>query len=129
MAGAESGGGAGINFGALRERSRQELCECIDMLSGPKALVLDPSLSGPLGLVAEKQLLKAHGVEKTYHLKSEPLDTDQRRVVFIVRDSIVNVKAIAAQVRATRAFPTRRSSQTRCWRTRVLTRRDVPWRR
>ena len=50
--------GAAINFAGLRERSRRELCECLDMMPGPKALVLDPSLSGPLGLVAEKQLLK-----------------------------------------------------------------------
>ena len=54
--------------------------------------------SGPLGLVAEKQLLKEHGVEKTYHLRSEPIDTDQRRMVFLVRDSIPNMKAIASQV-------------------------------
>jgi hypothetical protein len=71
----------------------------IDKVRGPKALVLDPSLSGPLGLVAEKQLLKEHGVEKTYHLKSSPIETDQRRMVFLVRDSIQNIKAVAAQVK------------------------------
>ena len=89
---------SGPNFAALREQSRRELTACIDMIRGPKALVLDPSLSGPLGLVAEKQLLKDHGVEKTYHLRSDPLETDQRRMVFLVRDSILNMKAIAAQV-------------------------------
>jgi hypothetical protein len=91
--------GASPGFGALRERSRRELTQCIDTVQGAKALVLDPSLSGPLGLVAEKQLLKEHGVEKTYHLRCEPLDTDQRRMVFLVRDSILNMKAIAAQVK------------------------------
>ena len=95
------GGGLGAttNFSKLRDQSRRELAECIDKVRGAKALVLDPSLSGPLGLVAEKQLLKEHGVEKTYHLRAEPLETDQRAMVFVVRDSIVNMKAIAAQVR------------------------------
>eukprot|EP00277_Geminigera_cryophila_P022377 CAMPEP_0179476540 /NCGR_PEP_ID=MMETSP0799-20121207/55561_1 /TAXON_ID=46947 /ORGANISM="Geminigera cryophila, Strain CCMP2564" /LENGTH=161 /DNA_ID=CAMNT_0021286835 /DNA_START=92 /DNA_END=574 /DNA_ORIENTATION=+ len=94
---------SGPNFAALREQSRRELTACIDMIRGPKALVLDPSLSGPLGLVAEKQLLKDHGVEKTYHLRSDPLETDQRRMVFLVRDSILNMKAIAAQVKYNQA--------------------------
>ena len=40
-----------------------------------------------------------HGVEKTYHLKSAPLETDQRRMVFLVRDTILNIKAVAAQVK------------------------------
>lgn len=91
--------GATANFTVLREQSRRELTECIDRVRGPKALVLDPSLSGPLGLIAEKQLLKDHGIEKTYHLRSEPLETDQRRMVFLVRDSILNMKAVAAQVK------------------------------
>lgn len=92
-------GGAAVDLSALRERSRRELGACLDRAKGPKALVLDPSLSGPLGLIAEKQLLKDHGVEKTYHLRPEPIETDQKRVVFLVRDRIPAIKAVARQVR------------------------------
>eukprot|EP00961_Rhodomonas_salina_P220921 2986842-Rhodomonas_salina.1 len=90
---------AAVNLTALRDRARIALTECIDKMRGPKALVLDPSLSGPLGLVAEKQLLKEHGVEKTYHLRHDPIETDQRRILFLVRDKIPNMKAIASQIR------------------------------
>ena len=91
--------GAVVGLSALRDRSRRELAACIDRVKGPKALVLDPSLSGPLGLIAEKQLLKDHGVEKTYHLRLEPIETDQRCIVFLVRDRVTAMKAVARQVR------------------------------
>jgi hypothetical protein len=51
---------------------------------GGKGLVLDPKLSGPLGLIAEVSLLKEHGVEKIYHL-SDRLDTDCKNIVYLIR--------------------------------------------
>ena len=90
---------AAVNLVALRDRARTALTECVDRMRGPKALVLDPTLSGPLGLIAEKQLLKEHGVEKTYHLRHDPIETEQRRILFLVRDKIPNMKAIASQIR------------------------------
>jgi hypothetical protein len=61
-------------------------------MRGNKALVMDKALSGPLGLIAEKQLIKDHGVEKTYHLRNEPLETDQRRIMYLVRATMENMK-------------------------------------
>ena len=77
--------GAPINLAALREHSRQELMAALDSVSSPeggpgKALVLDPALSGPLGLIAEVKEFKEHGVEKIYHLLTEPLSSDSRAV-------------------------------------------------
>jgi hypothetical protein len=83
----------------LKERTRRSLTENIDRMRGPKALVIDPTLSGPLGLIAEKQLLKDHGVEKTYHLKNEPLETDQRRIMYLVREKMSNMKMIADHIK------------------------------
>ena len=45
------------DLAALREHSRQELMAALDSVSSPeggpgKALVLDPALSGPLGLIS-----------------------------------------------------------------------------
>ena len=88
-----------IRMQALKDRTRKALTDNIDRMRGPKALVIDPTLSGPLGLIAEKQLLKDHGVEKTYHLRSEPLETDQRRIMYLVREKIVNMKLIAEHIR------------------------------
>ena len=95
--------GAPINLAALREHSRQELMAALDSVSSPeggpgKALVLDPALSGPLGLIAEVKEFKEHGVEKIYHLLAEPLVSDSRALLFFVRPTIELAERVAAQV-------------------------------
>ena len=95
--------GAPINLAALREHSRQELMAALDSVSSPeggpgKALVLDPALSGPLGLIAEVKEFKEHGVEKIYHLLAEPLACDARALLFFVRPTIALAERVAAQV-------------------------------
>jgi hypothetical protein len=82
-----------------REHARRDLVAMIDRMPGPKALVIDPTISGPLGLIAEMQLLKEHGVEKSLHLKAEPLNVPQRRIIYLVRNSVSNMKVIAEQIR------------------------------
>lgn len=42
----------------LREQARKEFCDILDSVRGKKALVLDASVSGPLGLVCEVSMLK-----------------------------------------------------------------------
>jgi len=59
--------------------------------------VLDPKLSGPLGLIAEVSLLKEHGVEKIYHL-AERLDTDCKNIVYLIRPRIRFIRYIADHV-------------------------------
>lgn len=81
-----------VSVTELRDRARRDLIENLDKMRGNKALVMDKALSGPLGLIAEKQLIKDHGVEKTYHLRSEPLETDQRRIMYLVRATMGNMK-------------------------------------
>lgn len=98
---------APINLAALRESSRVELMAALDGVTAPdsaegggKALVLDPALSGPLGLIAEVREFKEHGVEKIYHLLDEPLNITSNRaaLVFFVRPTIKQVERVAAQV-------------------------------
>src|SRR5688572_17752504 len=43
---------------AIKEHARRELVDILDSVRGKKGLVLDPSLSGPLSLIAEFSLLK-----------------------------------------------------------------------
>ncbi|EKX32767.1 vacuolar protein sorting 33B, partial [Guillardia theta CCMP2712] len=76
-----------------------ELGEEVKVLLDNKALVIDPSLSGPLGRVLDLNLLKQHGVEKTMHLRTGPLGISQCRIIYIVRANLPNMKMIAEQIR------------------------------
>jgi hypothetical protein len=88
-----------IDLSALREFSRTELLQLLDRLRGPKIMVLDPALSGPINLIAEVSLLKEHGVEKTTTLKNEPLVSEQRQIMYLVRAKTSNMKIIADHIR------------------------------
>ena len=64
-------------------------------MAGKKALVLDPNVSGPLGLVSEYSMLKEHGVENVYHLQGGRLDTAQKNIIYICRPQMIYMKYIA----------------------------------
>ncbi|KAH6569528.1 hypothetical protein BASA60_008178 [Batrachochytrium salamandrivorans] len=82
---------------ALREVSRKELIQVLDSVRGKKALIIDPSVSGPLSLVAEFAVLKEHGVDKIFHLTASPLETDCKSLVYITRPNPTHIKWIADQ--------------------------------
>ena len=65
---------------------------------GGLALVLDPALSGPLGLVAEVRDFREHGVEKIYHLLPEPLKTECKSVAYIIRPHLRLAEQVSAQI-------------------------------
>lgn len=86
-------------------QARTELLSALSSVApretrGGLALVLDPSLSGPLGLVAEVREFREHGVEKIYHLLPEPLNTDCSSVVYVVRPHLRLAEQVAAQIRS-----------------------------
>jgi len=54
---------------------------------------------GPLGLIFEASLLKEHGVDKIYQLLPEPLHTDNKNILYLVRPTTENMELIAEQVR------------------------------
>jgi hypothetical protein len=69
-----------LNLLSVKQLAERDFITALQMLRGKKALVLDATLSGPLGLITEKQTLRENGVEKTFHLLPEPLQTDQTQV-------------------------------------------------
>ena len=79
-----------LNLVALRDYYRAELASLLNLpASGPgpgsrKALVLDKSLSGPLGLVAEVDLLRANGVDQIHHLRDLELQTPCLHILYLV---------------------------------------------
>ena len=90
---------ASINLGAYRDQARKELVDALDSMRGKKVLVLDPKLSGPLALIVQIALLKEHGVENLYHLTPEPIHTECKNVMYLVRPRPGLMKLIAGHVR------------------------------
>jgi hypothetical protein len=93
-----------LNIGTLRDHDRAAFVELLACAKGggPIALVLDPALSGPLGLVLEMALLKAHGVERIYHLggATVPDASAGGALVWILRPRVALARIVAAQVAA-----------------------------
>lgn len=93
-----------LNLTALREYYRAELSALLNLPSAganskeKKALVLDKTLSGPLGLVAEVALLQSHGVDQIHHLKDLELPTTAAHVMYLVRPVIANMRLIASHI-------------------------------
>lgn len=90
---------ASINLGAYRDHARKELVDALDSMRGKKVLILDPKLSGPLALIVQIALLKEHGVENLCHLTSEPIQTECKNVMYLVRPRPGLMKLIAGHVR------------------------------
>ena len=95
-----------INLIAVREECARVLLSGLDSLEGPKILVLDPELIGPLGTIATVAVLKEHGVAGIF-----PLDADLFRkkgaqdaecCVFIARPSLESARTFADHMKAHR---------------------------
>ena len=105
-----------LDLAAFRKQARADLLAALDGLPSPlpaprpprggaastggHALVLDPTLSGPLGLVAEVKEFKEHGIDKIYHLMPEPLNTDCTSVVYFIRPELRLAMHVATQIQA-----------------------------
>ena len=76
-------------------RSPFVLSRCAHSLALPFGSTLQV---GPLGLIAEVPLLKEHGVDKIYQLLAEPLVTDLKNIVYLVRPNTEYMDMIATQV-------------------------------
>ncbi|PNH08906.1 Vacuolar protein sorting-associated protein 33 [Tetrabaena socialis] len=98
----------------IREQARRQLLEVVDSRRGKKALILDPAISGPLGLLDASltELLTEHGVVKLLYLEpgkrlddpaynaSEPRLAEVRSLIYLVRPSVANAQAVAQQVKS-----------------------------
>ncbi|PWY99746.1 Sec1-like protein [Testicularia cyperi] len=115
----------GLDTRILSDLARRGLLSTLDTIKEAKTLMLDPSLAGPLGLVADVSSLKQHGVEKmfwlepaspafvsktdTQHSQSsskaglKSVNAPTKSVVYICRPEIRWMKAIAEHLRADRA--------------------------
>jgi len=78
----------------LRDFARKELIDILDSIRGKKSLVIDPTISGSLSLIAEFSLLKEHGVENIYYLQSGRFNIQCQHLVFICRPKMLNMTYI-----------------------------------
>ncbi|KAJ1033028.1 hypothetical protein NDA16_000307 [Ustilago loliicola] len=107
----------GLDTRILTDLARQGLMSTLDTINEAKTLMLDPSLAGPLGLVADVSSLKQHGVEKMFWLEPasaafvsntdtahsqaqtkaglKSVNAPTKSVVYICRPEIKWMKAIA----------------------------------
>lgn len=89
---------APINLSSLREKSQKELVHILTTIRGRKMLFLDPKLSGPLALIAQTSLLKEHGVENLRHLSADPIQTDCKSIMYLVRPQVNFMKMISSHI-------------------------------
>ncbi|KAI9016781.1 Sec1-like protein [Hyaloraphidium curvatum] len=90
-----------VDTATLKDLARRDLVAALDSVPGPKALLIDPELSGPLSLIAEFSLLKEHGVQKIYFLQTLAVDADAPAVFYLCRPRIDHTRTVASQVRNT----------------------------
>jgi hypothetical protein len=87
-------GAGGISTDSIRATALKALLDVVDSVRGKKALVLDPSLTGPLGLVVKFSLLRDHGIDKVYHLEPSPLAVAQDKIIYLCRPKQRNAEMI-----------------------------------
>ncbi|ELU41150.1 ATP binding protein [Rhizoctonia solani AG-1 IA] len=85
-----------VDVGVLKELARKGLIDALNSVSGAKTLVLDPTLAGPLGLVAEVSIMKQHGVDKMFWLEHGPLNSNNTNIVYLCRPQAKWMKIVAA---------------------------------
>ncbi|CEL56067.1 Vacuolar protein sorting-associated protein 33A OS=Rattus norvegicus GN=Vps33a PE=1 SV=1 [Rhizoctonia solani AG-1 IB] len=88
-----------VDVGVLKELARKGLVDALNSVSGAKTLVLDPTLAGPLGLVAEVSIMKQHGVDKMFWLEHGPLNSNNTNIVYLCRPQARWMKIVAEQIK------------------------------
>ncbi|KAH7338863.1 Sec1-like protein [Rhizoctonia solani] len=88
-----------VDVGVLKELARKGLVDALNSVPGAKTLVLDPTLAGPLGLVAEVSIMKQHGVDKMFWLEHGPLNSNNTNVVYLCRPQAKWMKIVAEQIK------------------------------
>ncbi|ODQ55485.1 Sec1-like protein [Saitoella complicata NRRL Y-17804] len=81
--------------------TRSALLDALDSVRGKKYLVLDRSLSGPIGLIVKFSVLQDHGVEKIFWLEEGPivLPNKSASIVYLCRSTVKNVRNIVGHIK------------------------------
>jgi Sec1 family len=78
----------------IKASAVKDLLDVVDSVRGKKALILDTSLTGPLGLVVKFPVLRDHGIDKVYHLEPNPLTVTHDKIIYLCRPTQRNAEMI-----------------------------------
>ncbi|KAG0140954.1 hypothetical protein CROQUDRAFT_664506 [Cronartium quercuum f. sp. fusiforme G11] len=89
-----------LDLSVLRTYASRSLTDQLDAILGPKTVIIDPTLAGPLGLVTEVTNLKEHGVDKLFWLEPGPLGNagSLKNIVWVCKPNLNSMKIIAEQI-------------------------------
>mmetsp|Transcript_29628 Transcript_29628/g.52023 ORF Transcript_29628/g.52023 Transcript_29628/m.52023 type:complete len:615 (-) Transcript_29628:65-1909(-) len=89
--------GAAVDLLALREHTRSAITKMLSSVKQDKILILDKTITGPLGMLAEMAMLKRLGAGQIYHL-GIPVSGENKNIIFLTRPTIQNMHKVADQV-------------------------------
>ncbi|KAI5707103.1 vacuolar protein sorting-associated protein 33A isoform X1 [Diaphorina citri] len=93
--------GGKVNISLVQDFARTQFLELLEKCSGKKAIIWDDALAGPVGLVANVQLLNERDVKRNIHLKpgSLPPMENIANVIFITRPIVKHMDIIADNIK------------------------------
>ncbi|KAH8153772.1 uncharacterized protein LAJ45_01539 [Morchella importuna] len=94
-----------VDTSHIKAAAQKDLLDLLLGVRGKKVLVLDKSLSGPLGLFLKFSALQEHGVDKIFWIDDGVIEATQKNIVFLVRCTVKNAYAIAAHVKKNAKIP------------------------
>lgn len=68
----------------VQEKAKSRIVDIIYSMVGPKAVVFDSDITGPLGLVVSTSVLGEHGVEKMLMLEEDMEEPETKNILYLV---------------------------------------------
>ncbi|KAL1461047.1 hypothetical protein WDU94_012979 [Cyamophila willieti] len=93
--------GGKVNISLLHDSARNQFLTIIEKISGPKAIVWDDPLTGPIGVLAKVRFLEERDVKRNFHLKAGNLPSIENipNVIFITRPIVKHMDIIADNIK------------------------------
>lgn len=93
-----------LNVALLQDTLRNELLNLLQQLKGPKVIIWDDWLAGPVGLVAQYSFLEEHDVKNMFPLRPGTLPSiDVKHIIFITRPKLSLMDLIADYILSIRS--------------------------
>ncbi|EWC45251.1 hypothetical protein DRE_05978 [Drechslerella stenobrocha 248] len=90
----------------IKDQALRDLCNVLEGVRGKKSLVVDKSLSGPLGLIAQFSLLQDYGVVQLHWVEDNNIDySTSKNILYIARCTAKNAYSIASQIKNAPRIP------------------------
>ncbi|KAL7273187.1 Vacuolar protein-sorting-associated protein 33 [Rhizina undulata] len=95
----------GTDANQIKQTALKDLLDILEGVRGKKSLVLDKSLSGPLGLFAKFSVLQDYGVDRMFWLEDGIVEHTNKNIVYLTRCTAKNAYAIVEQIKGNVKIP------------------------